>query len=105
MLFSTALQPARLIRRYKRFLADVITLSGEMLTIHCANTGAMTGCALPNDTVWYSTSNNPKRKYAHSWELTHSQNGAWICVNTLHAARLVSEAWEQNGIAELSGYY
>lgn len=55
MLFSPPLQRATLIQRYKRFLADVITPDGTTLTLHCPNTGAMTGCATPGDTVWYST--------------------------------------------------
>ena len=66
MLFTPPLQSATLIKRYKRFLADVITPEGQALTLHCPNTGAMTGCAAPGDTVWYSTSDNPKRKYAHT---------------------------------------
>ncbi len=56
MEFSPPLQRATLIQRYKRFLADVITPDGRELTLHCPNTGAMTGCATPGDTVWYSTS-------------------------------------------------
>lgn len=52
--FTPPLQPATLILRYKRFLADIVTPAGEALTIHCANTGAMTGCATPGDTIWYS---------------------------------------------------
>ncbi|ATA20731.1 sugar fermentation stimulation protein A [Gibbsiella quercinecans] len=104
MKFTPPLQPATLIKRYKRFLADVVTPQGETFTLHCANTGAMTGCATPGDTVWYSTSDNAKRKYAHSWELTHTQQGDWICVNTMRANGLVREAIEQNRIAELSGY-
>jgi hypothetical protein len=75
MKFSPALQHATLIQRYKRFLADVITPEGEQLTLHCPNTGAMTGCATPGDTVWYSTSENTKRKYAHTWEMTETQKG------------------------------
>ena len=63
MEFSPPLQRATLIQRYKRFLADVITPDGRELTLHCPNTGAMTGCATPGDTVWYSTSDNTKRKY------------------------------------------
>ncbi|MDR3433659.1 MAG: DNA/RNA nuclease SfsA [Rouxiella aceris] len=104
MQFSPPLQPATLIKRYKRFLADVVTPDGQQLTLHCANTGAMTGCATPGDTVWYSTSTNAKRKYAHSWELSETQTGDWICVNTLRANQLVREAIEQQAIAELSGY-
>lgn len=64
----------------------------------------MTGCATPGDTVWYSTSDNTKRKYPHTWELTQSQSGAIICVNTLWANRLTKEAILNESISELSGY-
>lgn len=104
MQFFPPLQPATLIKRYKRFLADVITADGRELTLHCANTGAMTGCATPGDTVWYSTSDNLKRKYANSWELSETQSGHWICVNTLRANQVVREAIENDRIPELSGY-
>lgn len=104
MDFEPALQSATLIKRYKRFLADVITPDGTELTLHCANTGAMTGCATPGDTVWYSTSDNLKRKYPHSWELTETQQKHWICVNTLRANQLVREAINEQRIPELSGY-
>lgn len=104
MFFSSTLQPATLIKRYKRFLADVVTPDGRELTLHCANTGAMTGCATPGDIIWYSTSDNPKRKYAHSWELTQTQSGYWICVNTIRANHLVKEAIQSNIIPELMNY-
>ena len=104
MKFSPALQPATLIQRYKRFLADVITPAGETLTLHCPNTGAMTGCATPGDTVWYSTSENTKRKYPHTWEMTETQSGAFICVNTLRANQLVKEALTNGMLPELVGY-
>lgn len=104
MLFTPSLQPARLIARYKRFLADVVTPAGEHLTIHCANTGAMTGCATPGDTVWYSTADNPARKYPHSWELTETQQGDWIAVNTLRANQVVREALAADAVPALSGY-
>ena len=55
MQFDPPLQPAILLKRYKRFLADVVTPDGRELTLHCPNTGAMTGCAAPGDTVWYCT--------------------------------------------------
>ncbi|MBJ7223246.1 MULTISPECIES: DNA/RNA nuclease SfsA [unclassified Brenneria] len=104
MQFIPRLQPARLIKRYKRFLADVVTPEGKELTLHCANTGAMTGCATPGDTVWYSTSDNLKRKYPHSWELTETQENHWICVNTLRANALLHEALLANQIATFAGY-
>ncbi len=104
MKFSPALQPATLIRRYKRFLADVTLPDSEEVTLHCANTGAMTGCATPGDTVWYSTSDNPKRKYARSWELTETKAGHCICVNTARANHLVVEAINEGVVKELRGY-
>ncbi|MDD0824118.1 DNA/RNA nuclease SfsA [Mannheimia sp. AT1] len=93
-----------LIRRYKRFLADIKLPTGEQITIHCPNTGAMTGCATAGDTVWFSTSDNPKRKYAHTWELTQTQAGDFICVNTQRANQLVQEALENQWIHELACY-
>lgn len=104
MHFSPPLKSARLVARYKRFLADVVTPEGKTLTIHCANTGAMTGCATPGDTVWYSTSESLTRKYPHSWEITETQSGHWICVNTLRANQLVREALDKQRIPELSAY-
>lgn len=79
MQFTPPLQRATLIQRYKRFLADVITPDGTELTLHCPNTGAMTGCATPGDTVWYSTSENIKRKYPHTWELADSDRRVNLC--------------------------
>ncbi|MBL0710335.1 MAG: DNA/RNA nuclease SfsA [Colwellia sp.] len=104
MIFSSPLQKAILIKRYKRFLADVILTDGTETTIHVANTGAMTGCAESGDTVWYSTSDNPKRKYPFSWELCEKPNGDMICVNTIKANQLVEEAITNNVIPELAGY-
>ncbi|XKM13794.1 DNA/RNA nuclease SfsA [Orbaceae bacterium ac157xtp] len=104
MLFSSPLHSGVLIKRYKRFLADVLLDNGEIITIHCANTGAMTGCATPGDRVWFSTSTNPKRKLPFSWELTQTINNEWICVNTQRANQIVKEALEHNQITELSHY-
>lgn len=104
MIFSPPLQTATLIKRYKRFLADVTLPDGEIKTMHCANTGAMTGCAEPGNQVWYSTSNNPKRKYPNSWELSVTSQGDTICINTAKANALVVEAIEQQKIPQLAGY-
>lgn len=97
-------KPATLIKRYKRFLADVILTNNNTTTMHVANTGAMTGCAEPDDTIWYSTSNNPKRKYPYSWELTQTKNNHFICVNTLRANQLAEEAILNGTITELQGF-
>lgn len=104
MLFQFPLKSAQLCKRYKRFLANVITQENQELTLHCANTGAMTGCAEPGDTVWYSLSDNPKRKYPASWELTQTRDGHFICINTGRAVSIVKEALETNCITELGGY-
>ncbi|MDG3088964.1 DNA/RNA nuclease SfsA [Vibrio hannami] len=104
MHFEPKLKSAKLIKRYKRFLADIELEDGTVTTIHCANTGAMTGCADAGNTVWYSTSDNPKRKYPHSWEISQSPAGDMICVNTARANTLVVEAIENGTISELSGY-
>lgn len=104
MKFDPPLQSARLIQRYKRFLADVQLPDQSETTMHVANTGAMTGCAVPNDIVWFSTSNNAKRKYPCSWELTQTQHNHYICVNTLRANQLAEEAINNGVVTELSGY-
>jgi len=98
------LQSAKLIKRYKRFLADIELNNCEETTIHCANTGAMKGCAEPDDTVWYSTSTNSKRKYPFSWEITQTQAKHFICVNTLRANQLVEEALNKGVVSELANF-
>ncbi|MGL5037907.1 MAG: DNA/RNA nuclease SfsA [Aeromonas sp.] len=104
MKFDPPLQSGLLISRYKRFLADVELDNGEVITVHCANTGAMTGCAEPSTLVWYSTSDNPKRKLPCSWEIAQSPEGHFICVNTARANQIARELIEQGAIAPLAGY-
>jgi len=101
MSLTLQLQSATLLKRYKRFLADVVMETGETTTIHCANTGAMTGCAEPNSTIWYSTSDNAKRKYPHSWEFTQTSTNHLICINTIRANQLAEQAIVNNKIKEL----
>jgi sugar fermentation stimulation protein A len=104
MKYQPALQPATLIKRYKRFLADLQPNTGAEFTAHCANTGKMTGCAEPGFSAFYSTSDNSKRKYPHSLELTQNHLAQFICVNTAIANKVVAEAINANVITELSGY-
>lgn len=104
MLFSSDLKSGILIKRYKRFLADILLEDNEIKTIHCANTGAMTGCANVRDAVWYSTSKNPKRKLANTWELTYTHDNHWICVNTNNANQIVKEALTNKEITDFNQY-
>lgn len=104
MLFQPPLQQAVLLRRYKRFLADIRLPCGEEVTIHCANTGSMRNCIAQEQPCWYSTSNNPKRKYSRSWEIATTPEGDLAGINTARANNLVVEAIENGTIKELQGY-
>ena len=92
MLFSPALIRGTLIKRYKRFLADVELEDGSIVTAHCPNTGAMTGCAEQGYKVFLSQSDNPKRKLKYTWELAQTFNVDFIGINTHNANKLVAEA-------------
>ncbi|MEC8207940.1 MAG: DNA/RNA nuclease SfsA [Pseudomonadota bacterium] len=104
MKFTPPLQSATLLKRYKRFLADLKTPCGHEFTAHCANTGKMTGCAEPGFNAYYSTSDNTKRKYPHSLQLTENTFNQLICVNTAIANQVVHEAVQNGLIKELAGY-
>lgn len=104
MKFNQPLIEGRLIRRYKRFLADIELSSGEIVTAHTANTGAMTGCSAPGSRVWLSRSDNSKRKYPYTWELIEVSPGVSCGINTMLSNRLVREAIESELIGELRGY-
>jgi len=104
MNFDSPLIKGKLIKRYKRFLADIVLDDGSEITAHCANTGAMTGCAPENANVWLSVSDNPKRKYPHSWQLVEVQPEVMACINTGLTNKLAHEALLQNQITELLGF-
>lgn len=103
MKFPSPLLPGTLLRRYKRFLADVRLDNGRELTVHCANPGSMKGCAEPGWRVLISESPNPKRKLPHTLELIH--NGVcWIGVNPAFANAIVAEGLGAGMVPELAGY-
>ncbi len=107
MRFDTALIPATLVRRYKRFLADVVLETGDITTVHVANPGAMTGLDRPLSRVWLSDSSNPLRKYPCTWELVETDLGGGaelIGVNTGQPHQLVAEAIDTGLIPALRGY-
>ncbi len=100
MDFQAPLQPATLIKRYKRFLADVTTDEGQEITVHCPNTGSMRGCSTPGSRVMLSTSPNPKRKYPQTLEMIRTED-TWIGVNTMLTNHIVAEAIADNRVSEL----
>ncbi|MEX0751908.1 MAG: DNA/RNA nuclease SfsA [Xanthobacteraceae bacterium] len=107
MYFSAPLIPATLVRRYKRFLADVILPTGEEVTAHVANPGAMLGLNAAGARVWLSKSDNAKRKLAYSWELIEADlSGSLelVGVNTAHPNAIAAEAIAAGSIPELAGY-
>ncbi len=103
MLFTSELVSGRLLRRYKRFLADIELADGGIITAHCPNSGSMTGCATPGSPVLLSASSKPTRKYPYTWELVQV-DGVWIGINTSLTNSLVREGVENGTVTELSGY-
>jgi len=97
-------QTAILLARYKRFMADVRLADGQLLTLHCPNTGSMKNCIVTESACWYSTSDNPKRKYPHTLEVVTTPGGHLAGVNTARANRLVEQALLDGVIEELLGY-
>jgi sugar fermentation stimulation protein A len=107
MKFPTPLLRGRLVKRYKRFLADVVLDSGEVITASCPNTGAMLGLSSPGMNVWVSHNDSPTRKYRHTLELVEagdSRAPTLVGINTGLPNKIVAEALAAGRIAPLAGY-
>ncbi len=102
MKFNQPLRPARLLKRYKRFLADVILDDGRQVTVHCPNPGSMMGLSDPDSEVWLSPA-PPGRKLPFGWELVRVGTHL-VGINTAWPNRLTEEALAAGRIEALSGY-
>ena len=102
MDFPDPLLRGTLVKRYKRFMADVVLESGDTVTAHCANTGAML-VQNPGSEVWLSPARNPDRKLKFTWEMIRIGESL-VGINTAHPNKIVAEAIEAGKIPELSGY-
>lgn len=103
MKFDKPLIPGKLIKRYKRFLADIELDSGEFITAHCPNSGSMKSCTHPGWKVILSENDNPKRKYKYTWEMVHNEK-CWIGINTMVPNIIAEEAIKNDTISELNEY-
>ena len=103
MQFSSPLLRGRLVKRYKRFFADIELIDGTIITAHCPNTGSMQGVLTPGNFVWVSKNDNPKRTLKYTWELVEV-DGTYIGVNTQNPNRILENALKSGYIPVLSAY-
>ncbi len=104
MRFPTPLVPARLTRRYKRFLADAVLEDGRDVTAHCANPGSMLGLAEPGTRIWLEPNDDPRKKLKFGWRLVDHENGHFTGVDTSLPNRVLRAALETGEIPQLSAY-
>lgn len=105
MRFQTELVPARLTRRYKRFLADcVLEGTGQEITAHCANPGSMMGLAEPGTRVWLEPNDDAKKKLKYGWRLVDHENGHFTGVDTGLPNRLIKEALRAGKLSPFAQY-
>ncbi|HAZ80087.1 MAG TPA: DNA/RNA nuclease SfsA [Porticoccaceae bacterium] len=101
---NPVLYQATFIRRYKRFFADVVNSNGELITVHCPNTGSMRNCQIENSPCWYSLSDNPKRKLVGTLEIVTTSHGRLAGINTLRANRITADALRCKKIDRFAPY-
>lgn len=104
MRFQTPLVPARLIRRYKRFLADIQLADGREVTAHCANPGSMMGLAEPGMKIWVEPNDDPKKKLKYGWRLVDHENGHYTGVDTAVPNRALKAALIAGEVPEFAEY-
>lgn len=104
MQFEEALEQGRLLKRYKRFFADIESADGEVVVAHCPNTGSMLNCLQEGAPVWFVRNDDPKRKLKATLEILETPHGRLACVNTGRANALVEEALNNGVITELAGF-
>ncbi|UWQ07479.1 DNA/RNA nuclease SfsA [Aliiroseovarius crassostreae] len=104
MKFPTPLIPARLTKRYKRFLADAVLEDGREVTAHCANPGSMMGLAVPGSRIWLEPNDDPKKKLKFGWRLVEHENGHFTGVDTSVPNRALKAALEARAFQELGAY-
>jgi len=104
MRFQTPLVPARLIRRYKRFLADIQLADGREVTAHCANPGSMMGLAEPGMKIWVESNDDPKKKLKYGWRLVDHENGHYTGVDTAVPNRALKAALIAGEVPEFAEY-
>ncbi len=104
MQFQTPLIPARLIRRYKRFLADIRLEDGSEVTAHCANPGSMMGLADEGMKIWVEPNDDPKKKLKYGWRLVDHENGHFTGVDTAVPNRALKAALIAGEVPELAEY-
>ncbi|MBD0865157.1 MAG: DNA/RNA nuclease SfsA [Rhodobacteraceae bacterium] len=104
MFFQTPLIPARLVRRYKRFLANCVLEDGHEIAAHCPNPGSMMGLAEPGTRIWLEPNDDPRKKLKFGWRLVELPTGAFVVVDTGLANRVVAEAVQTRALPELGAY-
>jgi len=103
MDFKNQLIPGRLVRRYKRFLSDILLEDGSEVIAHCTNSGSMISCIETNAPVFLSPAENPDRKTQFTWEMIFINNG-WVGVNTMMPNKLAYRWVSEGAIEKLAGY-